>query len=182
MAGVVPPSTCSSTPPAAPVGKVQPEQTAVRSGKVTEIVEAPTVISARAVTKKGLAAFASGATSPVYWAGPSAGTTYELSRTKQGNTYVRYLGRGTKVGSAQPSETIGTYPVEHAFALTSALARKAGSIRVPVSHGGIAFYNASHPTSVYLAYPGEDVQVEVYDPSPARAHTLVATGAIKQVG
>ena len=154
----------------------------VSAGKVVEVVPKPTVITLRAVTESGLAAIASTSPAPIYWAGPTAGVTYEISRTIVGNTYVRYLPAGVKAGTAHRYQTIATYPVARAFAVTRALARKAGSVRVPVSRGGIAFYYAKRPTSVYLAYPQGTVQIEVYDPSAALARRLVGANAITPVG
>jgi hypothetical protein len=40
----------------------------------------------------------------------------------------------------------------------------------------------TRPTSVYLAYPESDYQIEVFDPSPTRAVELVTSGQVKQVG
>ena len=53
-------------------------------------------------------------------------------------------------------------------------------MKIPVGKG-IAFYDASRPTNVYVAWPGVGVQVEVYDPSAANAQRLVASGAIAPV-
>jgi len=47
-----------------------------------------------------------------------------------------------------------------------------------VAGGGLAFVDRQHPTSVYLAYPGIDVQVEVFDPSAGQARRLVTSGQI----
>ncbi len=40
----------------------------------------------------------------------------------------------------------------------------------------------SSKTNVYLAYPNEDVQVEVYSPVPGEAAKLVSQGKIVSVG
>ena len=118
---------------------------------------------------------------PVYWNGPLAGATYELTRTPDGRVYIRYLTGGAKVGSPLPNFlTIGTYVVPNAEAAVRAAAAQPGAVRVPL-RGGVAFYNRSRPTSVYFAYPNSDVQVETYDPSAAVAHRLVQTGAIKSI-
>ena len=47
--------------------------------------------------------------------------------------------------------------------------------------GGFAFYKTSSPSNVHIAYPGQDVQVEVYDPSATRAHAIVASGALAPI-
>ena len=41
--------------------------------------------------------------------------------------------------------------------------------------------NRKTPTSVYVAYPGSKVQIEVFDPDPARALRLVTSGHIQPV-
>ena len=44
--------------------------------------------------------------------------------------------------------------------------------------GGIAAVNPRFPRSVYLAYPGSDYEIEVFDPSLAHARQLVTSGQI----
>jgi hypothetical protein len=68
-----------------------------------------------------------------------------------------------------------------AFAVTSRLARNTDSVKIPVGKGGIAFYSKNRPTSVYLAYPGRNYQIEVYAPRSVDAHQIVATGQVKAV-
>ena len=41
--------------------------------------------------------------------------------------------------------------------------------------------NPRFPRSVYLAYPGSNYEVEVFDPSLARARQLVTSGQIISV-
>jgi hypothetical protein len=116
---------------------------------------------------------------PVYWAGSKSGFRYELTKTQQGQVYIRYLPAGVQVGDARPGFlTVGTYPQANAFARMQVAARARGAVRVPIRGRGLAFYNKQRPTSVYFSSPGADYQVEVYDPSPARARNLVASGTI----
>ena len=35
---------------------------------------------------------------------------------------------------------------------------------------------------IHVAYPGVPYQVEVFDPSPARARTIVSSGDVRAVG
>ena len=118
---------------------------------------------------------------PIYWAGEQSGVTYELTKTPDNRVLVRYLPAGEKVGTKTPYLTIGTYPMKSAFAVTSRVARSSSSVRLPIGHGGVAFYSRSAPTSVYVAYPGYDYQVEVFDPSPAQARSI-ASGRLVPVG
>lgn len=135
----------------------------------------------RAASASDLAAFAREVGHPVYWAGPRPPTTLELSRTAEGNVLVRYLPAGAAAGDRRPSLTVGTYPVGNGFEATLAAASDPGAVRVKVADGAVAFYNADRPTSVYLAYPGSGEQIEVFDPSPARARALVESGAVRPV-
>lgn len=130
-----------------------------------------------------LRALAASARHPVYWAGPKQGFKYELTRTADGRIYVRYLPAGVAIGDSRPNYlSIGTYPVKDALAAVTAIAKREKTATFKLSGGGIAVQDASHPTSVYFAYPGSDYQVEVYDPSPARARQLVVSGQISALG
>jgi hypothetical protein len=137
---------------------------------------------ASAASIRVLNEFASSIGHPVYWAGSQPRFTYELSRTKDGRIYVRYLPPGVKLGNAKPYLTVGTYPQRKAFATLRATAKKQQARTIRLAGGGLAFQDKNRPTSVYLAYPRSDYQIEVFDPSPARARSLVASGQIKAVG
>lgn len=118
----------------------------------------------------------------IYWAGRRKDYTYELTRTKDGNVYVRYLPPGVPVAANQPDYlTVGTYPRRRALADLRRLARRQANVSFPLSNGGIAVYSRGRPNSVYLAYPGDGVQVEVYDPSPQRARRLVRDERVRPV-
>jgi hypothetical protein len=107
--------------------------------------------------------------------------TYEFTETSDHRTYVRYLPRGRAAGRKKTFLTVGTYPVVDAFAVTSGAARRPGAVRVAVGGGGVAFYDKPRPTNVYVAYPGSDVQIEIYDPSAALARRIVAGGHVRLV-
>jgi hypothetical protein len=156
----------------------------VTSGAIVAVgaARAPvTPIPPTAATIAGLRALVSASRHPVYWAGPQTGGTAELSELSDGRIYVRYLPKGVAVGAQQPFLTIGTYPVQDAFSAVQAIAKRPGATQIKLSGGGLAVIDPAHPTSVYLAYPHGNVEVEVFDPSPARARQLVSTGAIVPV-
>src|SRR5262245_41119189 len=115
---------------------------------------------------------------PVYWLGPMHGRTLELSRSPDGRVYVRYLPAGVAVGSPNPGLSVGSYPLSGAYAATKAAARAAGTARIRLGGGAVAFYSKARPTNVYIAFPGVDEQVEVYDPSGGYAQRLVAAGRV----
>lgn len=144
-----------------------------------------TTTSARAepvpITPAGLRTLASAVGRPIYWAGPKSGVTYELTKTDGDRVFIRYLPKGVATGSSDPYLTIGTYPLQDAFAVTRRQAQHEGSVKVAIGGGGIAFYSDNSPANVYFAYPRSDYQIEVYDPSPARARQLVSSGQVSEV-
>jgi len=134
-------------------------------------------------TPAALRAFASSSKSPIYWVGPRAGTTYELTRTTGGRVYVRYLPAGAKIGNRSASYTIvGTYPTQNAHKVLTDLSKRPDEKSVPSPGGGVAVYSKSAPTNIYVAFPGSNVQIEVFDPSAQKARRLVTTGRVAPVG
>jgi hypothetical protein len=120
----------------------------------------------------------------VYWAGSqAAGTELELTHQADGRIYVRYLTGGAEVGDDRARfTTVGTYPVPAALAALRKQARGPAAITRTLPDGGLAYIDADRPTSIYLAWPGSDYEVEVFNPSPKRALDLVLAGAIAPVG
>ena len=70
----------------------------------------------RAVTPAELKSLATSLAQPIYWVGPEPRVTYELTQTTGGLIYVRYLPAGVEVGDRRTFLTVGTYPVNNAFA------------------------------------------------------------------
>ena len=118
---------------------------------------------------------------PIYWAGERLGVTYELTKTADNRVFIRYLPAGAPIGSSKPYLTISTYPVSHAFAVTSKLAADTGSEPVDIGKDGVAFFSRKSPESVFLAYRGSGVQIEVFDPTPGRARDLVTSRRVVAV-
>jgi hypothetical protein len=117
----------------------------------------------------------------VYWAGNRGRFTYELTEVN-GNTFIRYLRSGIPVGDPRPNYlTIGTYPKRNSYTLLRRQARQRGSRSLAVARGGLVVWSDSRPQSVYLAYPGSNVQVEVYDPSASRARRLATSGVVRPI-
>jgi hypothetical protein len=133
------------------------------------------------VSEVGLRRLAGALGTPVYWAGNRPGVRYELTETPEGRVYVRYLPKGVAAGALDPYLTVGTYPVDDAFAVTRAAASRPGSVKVAVGAGGVAFYSTSRPSNVYVAFPRSAVQIEVYDPTGETARGLVESGSIRPI-
>jgi hypothetical protein len=120
---------------------------------------------------------------PIYWLGPEDDKVYELQRTSQDRIYVRYLPPDVSVGTKSAGyQLVGTYPVDSAYSVLKSLAKADGEVSFNAPRGAVAVYSQSRPTNIYLAYPGSNVQIEVYDPSPAQARSLVASGRVVPVG
>ena len=119
---------------------------------------------------------------PLYWAGPIPDRTYELTRTSDNRVFIRYLPKGVPVGIRQAAYTIvGTYPVENASKVLQGLAKKPDESSFSAPSGGFAVYSTTQPNNVYLAYPGSNLQIEVYDPSPQKARRLITSGQVAAV-
>jgi hypothetical protein len=119
---------------------------------------------------------------PLYWAGPIPDRTYELTRTSDNRVFIRYLPKNVAVGIRQAAYTIvGTYPVENAYKVLQGLAKKPDESSFSAPSGGFAVYSTTQANNVYLAYPGSNLQIEVYDPSPQKARRLITSGQVAAV-
>ena len=146
-------------------------------------VDVRPAVPAQAVTVRELRNQAASQARPLYWAGAQPGTTYELTRSADGRTYVRYLTGDAAAGDPSAGFlTVATYPQADGFAAVTGAAARAGNTRIELPAGGVAVTSPDKPSSVYLSYPGADYQVEVYAPDAATAIDLVKSGKIKPVG
>ncbi len=119
---------------------------------------------------------------PVYWAGARKDFSYELTKTKDGRIFIRYLPSGVKAGDPHAKYlAIGTYPRANAYAELSRAARRKGAVSVKIERGGLVVFNETKPTNVYFGYPNAKYQVEVFSPSAETARRLVLTGKIKPI-
>jgi hypothetical protein len=121
--------------------------------------------------------------SPIYWAGVQEGTELELSHPEEGRTYVRYLPEGTAAGNeGSQFLAVGTYVYPEAAKALRNLGKQPGGIIAASPNGDVVYFNRNRPENVYLAYPGADLEVEVYDPDPKRALSLTTSGQIVPIG
>ena len=139
-----------------------------------------TISKPTAATPPDLRALAQRLGHAIYWAGPKPGYRYELSTTSNGRVFIRYVPPGGLVGDPQASYlTVATYPYPGALAAVAKTAKGTRPINLP--GGGIGVVDTAYPQSIHLAYPGSDLQLEVFDPSPSAARKLVASGAVVPV-
>jgi hypothetical protein len=120
---------------------------------------------------------------PVYWGGPRPRFTYELTLASNAQrVYLRYLPPGVPLGSPRPDYlSIGTYSVRGAAAALRARGRQPGAVGLKLPHGAVGYYSTARPTSVYIAFPGTNEQIEVYDPSPSVALHMAESGLVRPV-
>jgi hypothetical protein len=120
---------------------------------------------------------------PIYWAGEQEGAQIEFSQPQAGRTYVRYLTGGAEAGDPSAEFlTIGTYEFQNPTAALREQSKNPNGVLASAPGGGVVYFDTTHPQSVYLAYPGEEAQIEVYDPNPKRSLGLVSSGLIVPVG
>jgi hypothetical protein len=143
-------------------------------------VEPTSSVEALPVSPADLRALSASLRHPIYWVGPRPSTTYELTR-KGTELFLRYLPAGVPVGSSQLELTVGTYEVPNAFTVTTTAAAQPDAKELSVGVDAVAFYRPSRPQSVYLAYRGQDLQIEVYDPSAAEALRLATSGQLRPI-
>lgn len=134
---------------------------------------------AEVVSPDSLQEIASESTKPIYWAGEQDGAELELSQPDESRTYVRYLTGDAEAGDKRADFlTVSTYVQPNAVAV---LRRQSERSRGTIGHGSgdaTVYYDRANPRSVYLAYPGSSVEVEVYDPRFERALRLVNSGQV----
>jgi hypothetical protein len=120
---------------------------------------------------------------PIYWAGPQRGDIYEVTWAPKGNVFVRYLTPGAPIDTpSQKFLVVATYPESSAYALAQKGSRIKGALVLHLANGGLGVSQAKIPHSVYVAYPGLPVLIEVYAPSPAFVRRLVTSAQITPVG
>ena len=156
----------------------------VAGGKLAAIgsIAAATSTPAHTVTAAELLVFARALGHPVYWLGPRAGTSYELTQTSNGQAYVRYLPQGVQPGASQPYLTVATYPASGALAAIQTLAKQPHAVTYQIAGGGLGVQEASSPKSVHVAFPGSDYQIEVFDTDARALRAIISAGQLREVG
>jgi hypothetical protein len=135
------------------------------------------------VSTESLADAVGGESTPVYWAGEQEGAQVELSRPGESRIYVRYLTGDAEAGDPRANFlTVGTYAHANPVAALRQQGRGPGGVIGTAPGKAVVYFSRNDPKSVYLAYPGVDVEIEVYDPNFTRALQLVNSGQIVPVG
>ena len=157
---------------------------AVVLGNGTGSSPAPTTVTPVgpvALSASRLKSYARTLNQVIYWVGPVIGDRYELTRTTANDVFVRYLPPGVEVGTHQGEYlVVATYPFTGALAALKA-ADTGQPLTVAGAKGAIASVDRAKPTSVRVAFPDVDYQIEVYDPSAKKARKLATSGALTPV-
>jgi hypothetical protein len=111
-----------------------------------------------------------------YWTGPIKDATYSINTTTPGQVFVRYIPKGMECGDTEPKyRVIATYNEVNAFDSTQQAGNQAEGVSLANTDGSIVYFSKNAPNNVYLAYPGIDYQIEIYDPDAKTAVTLATT-------
>jgi hypothetical protein len=121
--------------------------------------------------------------SKVYWIGPLNKYKYVLTVNGSGVYFIKYIPDGyDPTDLAKKYTTVATYKVTSAFEAIKSIDGREDGIHLLSSDGKAIFYSKETATNVYAAFPNEDLQIEVFDPSPGRALRYVNTpGLLKPV-
>lgn len=154
---------------------------ALRGGEGSNESSTPT--EAEVVSVDALQEAVGGPGTPVYWAGEQADTELELSQPEAGRTYIRYLTDDAEAGDPRPDFlTVGTYANEDPVGTLKRQGQDPGGVLGKAPGNATVYFDRTDPSSIYLAYPGVEAQIEVFDPDFKRALELVNSGQIIPVG
>jgi hypothetical protein len=111
-----------------------------------------------------------------YWTGPIKDATYSVNSSTPGQVFIRYVPSGEKCDDLSSNfRVIATYTEANAFATTEAAGATADGVSLINTDGSIVYFNKNLPSNIYVAYPGIEYQIEVYDPVPKEALILATT-------
>jgi hypothetical protein len=142
-----------------------------------------TVGEPEAATPSQLSEFAAEQSTPVYWLGERRGASYELTDTPSGRIYVRYLTGGAEAGDKRAKfVTVATYPEGDGIAaLRKVASEEKGAKLAKTDDGAVLLIDPASPNNAHLAYPGANVQIEIYSPVPGEALRLAARGGVRPI-
>lgn len=150
-----------------------------RSAQEIRILQGEEAISASAleklVKKKNL---------EIYWAGPRPKYQYTIDTSNKDAILLRYIKVNSKPSDyVSNSRVIATYKLKNAFNNSIAAASRPENVGFRNPDGSVVFYSKTKNTAVYLAFPKEKVQIEIFDPIGGQALSLaILQDQITKVG
>ena len=117
----------------------------------------------------------------LYWEGEKANQQLELSITKDGSAYIRYLPLGKKAGSKGNYDSVTTFSDANAYAHLQTKAGKSGAISAADNGGAFVVEDSKNSLTASFAYKNYPIRIEVQTNTPGRAWDLIQTGVIKLV-
>jgi hypothetical protein len=132
------------------------------------------------VSVSQLEGFAEDADHQIYWAGEKPDTEIELTETDDGRIYVRYL--PSEGGDATAFLTVASYPVDDGAAALERSARNTDNKEIARSDdGAVVLIDTESPNNAHLAYPGDDLQIEIFSPVTGEALRLASRDRVEPV-
>lgn len=118
-----------------------------------------------------------------FWLGPQPGAKYTLNVTAGSQVFIRSLPNGQGIDDISQSFVIvGTYPQANAYAITEAAGAQPNGVTFLNADGAMVYYSKLLPTNVYLAFPNQDYEIEIFDPIDGGALSSAATvGKVKKI-
>jgi len=136
-----------------------------------------------AVTASELSELVAEQGTPIYWLGERPNESYELTDSPSGRVYIRYLTDDAEAGDERADFlTVATYPAENGVAeIRKAATEQQGAQLGKTDDGAVLLIDPTSPNNAHLAYPGANLQIEVYSPVPGQALRLASRGAVQPV-
>jgi hypothetical protein len=138
-------------------------------------VGVPTIVSSSELEK------VVGSHDPVYWAGERPDTKLELTMTRKGAVFIRYLPEDAEAGDDQTYLTVGTYSDIDGYDALSAAAPEVARVQHAQNGAVIAVFK-KQPKSTYFSFEDANFQVEVFSPEKGESQELTDDGSITLVG
>lgn len=119
----------------------------------------------------------------IYWAGSVSGYTYSLSTDSSGSSVVRYLPTAGAINtSINTTRMVATYVAAGAYDKSITVSKKIGNSSFKNADGSLVFYKTDNTNDIFMAFPGKNVQVEIFDPVAGQALSLsVLAGEIRPI-
>jgi hypothetical protein len=112
----------------------------------------------------------------IYWAGPEENAKYTIENFGEASTFVRYLPDGKGLEDTREIYlVVATYFVNNAYEAIRAAGEEQDSVGLISPDGAAIYYSKRSPNNVYMAFPNQNIQIEIFDPTPGRAIVLATT-------